>query len=278
MKRYCLILAVFLLGTVSPAFGDDCISGKVYYDIDGNGFLGSTDVPLAGATVDVRNSTSILETTTSDSEGNYTLCTSYIEDSSYYVLVTMNGYTISVSYPTVLFEGESVTDVNLLMKESFCCYSFSPEKGKRYWLSAWVQEEHPAQVKSYTDSRIEIEFTGSSADTVSLVPSGEIIDGWQRIVGSFTMPETVTGIKIHLVSTDTEVSAYFDDIRIHPFNASMKSYVYDPVTNMLSAELDDNNYATFYEYDNEGQLIRIKKETARGIMTIQETRSSNPKK
>ena len=26
------------------------------------------------------------------------------------------------------------------------------------------------------------------------------------------------------------------------------------------------------------QLIRIKKETARGIMTIQETRSSNPKK
>ena len=57
----------------------------------------------------------------------------------------------------------------------------------------------------------------------------------------------------------------------------MKSYVYDPITLWLTAELDDNNYATFYEYDQEGQLIRIKKETARGIMTIQESRSSNPK-
>jgi hypothetical protein len=40
------------------------------------------------------------------------------------------------------------------------------------------------------------------------------------------------------------------------------------------AELDENNYATFYEYDDEGTLTRVKKETEKGIKTIRETRSA----
>ncbi|MBI3883691.1 MAG: hypothetical protein HY305_05640, partial [Sphingobacteriales bacterium] len=40
------------------------------------------------------------------------------------------------------------------------------------------------------------------------------------------------------------------------------------------SELDENNYASFYEYDDDGTLVRVKKETARGVMTIQETRSA----
>ncbi len=71
--------------------------------------------------------------------------------------------------------------------------------------------------------------------------------------------------------------AYYDDIRVHPYNANMKSYVYDPVTLRLAAELDGNNYATFYEYDAEGGLIRTKAETNEGIKTIQETRSYKQK-
>ena len=38
------------------------------------------------------------------------------------------------------------------------------------------------------------------------------------------------------------------------------------------AQLDDANYATYYEYDQEGNLIRIKKETEMGIVTLQENR------
>ena len=124
-------------------------------------------------------------------------------------------------------------------------------------------------------------FDGSSTD-FTFYTSGEIIDGWQRIVGDFVVPQGAQKIILKLYNTTNNsgsgVPQYFDDIRIHPFNANMKSYVYDPLTLLLSAELDDNNYATFYEYDKEGQLIRIKKETERGIMTIQESRSNNPKK
>jgi hypothetical protein len=57
----------------------------------------------------------------------------------------------------------------------------------------------------------------------------------------------------------------------------MKGYVYDPRTLRLSAELDENNYATFYDYDEEGQLVRVKQETIEGIKTLKETRSAQQK-
>lgn len=160
---------------------------------------------------------------------------------------------------------------------TYCCENFAPDDGKSYWISAWVKEDQSNQVKTYSNTSIEIEFLGLNPSTINFYPSGDIIEGWQRIVGKFLVPIGSESMKLHLVNNDNSIDAYFDDVRVHPFNASMKSYVYDPETLWLTAELDDNNYATFYEYDKEGQLIRIKKETSRGIMTIQESRSSNAK-
>ena len=156
------------------------------------------------------------------------------------------------------------------------CNAFRPEPDEPYWISAWVKETHPSQVKTYTDAHIRLSFTGGTPLDVDFFPTGDIIEGWQRIVGSFTIPTGSTSLDLHMKNNGT-TDAFFDDIRFHPFNASFKSYVYDPETLWLTAELDDNNYATFYEYDQEGQLIRIKKETSRGVMTIQESSSSNPK-
>jgi hypothetical protein len=99
-----------------------------------------------------------------------------------------------------------------------------------------------------------------------------IIDGWQRKEYFFEIPYGTTLVNLNL--TSGAQSAYFDDIRIHPFNSNMKSFVYHPVNLRLMAELDDNNYSTFYEYDNDGTLIRVKKETIKGIKTISETRSA----
>jgi hypothetical protein len=159
------------------------------------------------------------------------------------------------------------------------CNTFKPVPGDKYWISAWVNENQSSQVKSFANSSIEVEFKNGSTTigTQVFYTTGDIIDGWQRIVGSFVIPSATSEIKLHLKNSNTSILSYFDDVRVHPFNSSMKSYVYDPVTLWLTAELDDNNYATFYEYDKEGQLIRIKKETSRGIMTIQESRMSNPK-
>ena len=63
---------------------------------------------------------------------------------------------------------------------------------------------------------------------------------------------------------------YVDDLRIQPAEGHMKGFVYDRTNFRLMAELDENNYATLYYYDHEGNLYLTKKETEKGIKTIQE--------
>lgn len=164
--------------------------------------------------------------------------------------------------------------------------SFFPDPGK-YIVSGWVKEIHPADIQkaNYT-SYIRINYLEV---TVDFLPSGEIIDGWQRIIGIVDLPEIPEVVdpvefpvdpffEIELVCNPVVSEAYFDDIRFFPYNGNLKSFVYDEATQRLMAELDENNYATFYEYDLEGGLIRVKKETEKGVLTIQETRSNTIKK
>jgi len=148
--------------------------------------------------------------------------------------------------------------------------------GKRMQFSAWVREKCDSVVcykPTYANNHIELQFPGSGVTNISFKAKGNIIEGWQKIDTVFTVPANATTANL-VLSNDGSEPVYFDDIRIHPFNANMKSYVYDPRTLRLSAELDENNYASFYEYDEEGQLIRAKKETIQGIKTIKETRNA----
>ena len=104
-----------------------------------------------------------------------------------------------------------------------------------------------------------------------------MIEGWQRMEAVVFIPSNATAMTLSLQASDSSTT-YFDDMRILPYNGEMKSYVYNPVNLRLMAELDENNYATFYEYDDDGTLIRVKKETERGIQTIKESRSALLKK
>lgn len=154
-----------------------------------------------------------------------------------------------------------------------CIGSFAPEAGKKYLISAWVREEGVALDKiSFDNPTITVNFIGAGGSTGPLVASGLIIDGWQRIEKEFFIPIGTNELDIKLDCLGG--NCLFDDIRVLPFDGSMKSYVYDPVTLRLAAELDERNYATFYEYDEEGKLLRVKKETEKGIMTIQESKTS----
>ena len=145
-------------------------------------------------------------------------------------------------------------------------------------FSGWVRDNCTANGGSACENsnQVDIEFVNSSSATATLIPSGPVIEGWQRYEGYFTAPAGTTEVKIHL-KNNSEQPVYFDDIRVHPFNSNMKSYVYDPVNLRLTAELDANNYAAFYEYDEEGTLIRTKAETRQGIKTITESRSAKQK-
>lgn len=178
------------------------------------------------------------------------------------------------NYPSILVEIEDCASSNDACDD---CYSFKPKPDTQYVISAWVKEETPNQVKTYENTSIKIKYLNSEEVTISeqlFWPKGRIIEGWQRIYKEFIIPENTVTVELVLQNRNT-IPTYFDDIRIHPFNGNMKSFVYDPITQRLMAELDENNYSTFYEYDNEGGLIRVKKETQKGVYTIQETRSKS---
>lgn len=162
--------------------------------------------------------------------------------------------------------------------DSMLNQQFALVPGQQMQFSAWMRQDcgTPCFVGSYADSVVNVQFPGSPTVTTPIHTIGTIIDGWQKVEGVFTVPSNATTANL-LLGKSGAGNVYFDDIRMHPFNADMKSYVYDPRTLRLMAELDENNYTTFYDYDEEGQLVRVKKETIQGIKTIKETRTAKQK-
>jgi hypothetical protein len=152
-----------------------------------------------------------------------------------------------------------------------CRDLFNPIPGT-YLISAWIYTGNACDTVQ-SEASIMVNIQNNPVHTYTFQPSGPIIDGWQQASGKIIMTANTGIFRIGLVN-GTAAPAYFDDIRFHPWHANMKSFVYDPISLRLMAVLDENNYATFYEYDDEGMLIRVKRETERGIMTIEEHRSA----
>lgn len=153
-----------------------------------------------------------------------------------------------------------------------CAEKFTLLPNKKYILSAWVKDQHNDNITlDYNNAQISVNFNAGL--NVVCKPSGQIIDGWQRIETTFTAPPGNTTFSL-LFSERTN----FDDIRIFPADANMKSYVYSYRDYSLMAILDENNFATFYEYDSQKQLRRIKKETEKGVVTVEEVNYSSYKK
>ncbi len=136
---------------------------------------------------------------------------------------------------------------------------FAPIDGKKYVFSCWVKDGSPG---TNTLNAVNLTLNGQShSGTVT------VVEGWKKLEMYFDAG-SVFNLSIQAAG------AYIDDIRIHPFDGQMASYVYDNKSLRLMAQLDENNFATYYEYDDEGTPVRVKKETERGVMTISESRQS----
>lgn len=150
---------------------------------------------------------------------------------------------------------------------------FSPLKTEKIVLTGWVKMDGAdCEIAPVVSDALSVSFdTEITADQV-FEKTGTRIEGWQRFEKVITVPATAGKMFISCKAPAGK-SIYFDDLRVQPYNGLVKGYTYDPLTLRLMAELDENNYATFFEYDDDGTLIRTKKETERGIMTIRETRN-----
>jgi hypothetical protein len=164
-----------------------------------------------------------------------------------------------------------------LPKSCNCLGKFTPSEGKKYTLSTWLKVDLPVHnVVSYNDVVFKINFRDGAGnimtnEEIMIRPEGSLIEKWQRLSGDFFIPTGSTAMVIS-VENASGSSLYLDDMRMHPFDASIATYVYDKISWRSTAVLDDNNYATFYIYDERGQLEKTKKETTEGIKTINEGR------
>ncbi len=147
---------------------------------------------------------------------------------------------------------------------------FSPPPGE-YIISYWVKADNFQNNYEY----VTVEEDGNN---LSLMPQGNdiVVEGWKRVERKFTLAK---GQKIKVTLNNPGITEiYFDDIRIYPLNANIRTFAYNPLSLDLMAEMNENNFATFYEYDEESNLVRVKKETEKGIYTVKETRQNVYKK
>jgi hypothetical protein len=156
--------------------------------------------------------------------------------------------------------------------------TFSPITNKTYLVSAWIRKDGVDFNDASTIPGIDVIYTAGTTQTLSLrIKYGTSIEQWYKVEGTFKNTSTTGSVYIKLIAAASGGTCYFDDIRIQPVNSGMKTYVYDWYSFNLVAELDNNNYATFYNYNNEGKLVQVKQETEKGIISISAS-SSNVKR
>lgn len=164
---------------------------------------------------------------------------------------------------------------------------YYPKIGKKQVITGWVKMDQLFYQTTAIPALCKIEILNRWRNTIgspiTIIPTGPIIDGWQRFSGEFLLENAPQGdansnpylFRVTLKNTSTTTSTiYFDDVRIQPVDANIKNYIYDD-QHRVKAILDENNYATFYDYNQKGELVSVRRETEKGIVTIQENRKNN---
>jgi Leucine-rich repeat (LRR) protein/PKD repeat protein len=186
--------------------------------------------------------------------------------------------TPSASVPEVNIDDEFAhsgrSSLRITAAQTFRQNLLHLDSGKRYVVNVWVSvdNEHVSTPFLASDLGVAIRFLDKDHQLISDIsfePSGPVIEGWQQVRGTFTCPirNAVVEIQFKPGSTGT---AWYDDLRLHPEKGNMKTYVYDLEDYRLRAILDEENFASFFYYDAEGNLYLTKKETTRGMKTIGE--------
>ncbi|KAB1064893.1 hypothetical protein [Salibacter halophilus] len=180
-------------------------------------------------------------------------------------------------------------DVNIPYRPD--CYdaypgmSFVPKLGtQKFTLSFWIKKknndnedfEYPTELVRFDTLCTERQNLRISSDFIN---ETNVIDGWKQVNYTFSMLSSDKAedalLKISIDNSGSSTDEYLiDDIRIHPYEANMNARVYDRYLNRPVAELDENNFAIFYNYNSKGQVSVIKRETENGIQTVSERNSS----
>lgn len=130
--------------------------------------------------------------------------------------------------------------------------SVSLSQPTKFHYSGWVYSNGPsAQIFLYMKRAGE---TGpyTYTDNVSTTTTNQ----WVYVEKDYTVPADVVQLTVR-IDNNGGGSVWFDDIRLHPSNAMMTTYTYEPLIGMTS-QSDVNNQNTYFDFDNYGRLKTIR--------------------
>lgn len=135
--------------------------------------------------------------------------------------------------------------------------------GKPYRLSVWVNGGD----LSANAGRLYASVNGTVLGETSIIAATTKKAGnWYRLDMNVIIPASYAGQVVDFGCRNTMLApnatvVYFDDFRVCPVAATMNSQVYDPRTNRLTYALDNENLFTRYQYNPDGRLYRVYRET-----------------
>jgi hypothetical protein len=126
-----------------------------------------------------------------------------------------------------------------------------PNTSKTYHVSFW---------STAADAVIKYQVDGGTVTGLT-VPNPPSAAGWYLIEKDINIAATSSAL---IWCEAGATASTFDDFRVHPFNASMTSYVYDS-WGELTYILNANNLFVNYEYDVIGRLVRTSAENLKNL-------------
>ncbi len=133
------------------------------------------------------------------------------------------------------------------------------------WARADAAPNLRVQLGAATVALAQVAQTGPWALYRGEIPAGDLPGS-----GAFDLT---------LLSSATANSpVYVDDVRLQPLEAQATCYVYDTKTLRLLTQFDDQHFGLYYQYNDEGKLVRKLIETERGLKTVQETQYNTVRK
>ncbi len=142
----------------------------------------------------------------------------------------------------------------------------------RYIASVWIHKS------SATSTELKVKHRGSILASQKLNLQTNKFGDWVLVNVEFDLPTTIPYETVTTDSNDLDIEirnngtgyTYADDLRVQPVEAVVTSYVYDPITDQVTAILDNNNMATKFKHDDTGRLEATYKETPKGFVKISE--------
>lgn len=123
---------------------------------------------------------------------------------------------------------------------------------KKFRYSGWIYSDGPTtEIFFFMKTASEAGYF-THVDAVGTDVTGK----WVYLEKEYTVPADITQLNIR-IDNNGSGNVWFDDIRLHPSEAQMTTYTYDPLIGQTS-QTDINNRVTYYEYDKQGRLSLVR--------------------